>query len=237
MSDDIPRERLDDAEASDGHAAEVPAGGRGADTGAADATRIDDSDRAPVQNISTQNDIPGVGTRNGDGSMASGFDVRHRRSGSSGSSVAEADSPDRPVEPAPSLAQEYEPGVDPAHARGSRAAGPAASDGDPGSPDDRPDDRLGRVADKTGGSMVRIVIGGVIGLIAVVLFAFAVPVAPAVAWIGIALEVALFAVLAVSAGVLRSGRYRRLSVTVASVAMLGVGIVFGAVLLVLALTR
>lgn len=48
---------------------EIPAGGRGADTGAADAPRIDAGDRAPVQNVGSQNDIPGVGTREGDGSM------------------------------------------------------------------------------------------------------------------------------------------------------------------------
>lgn len=48
---------------------EIPAGGKGADTGAADAPRIDPGDRAPVPNVGSQNDIPGVGTREGDGSM------------------------------------------------------------------------------------------------------------------------------------------------------------------------
>ncbi|OCG76547.1 hypothetical protein A7J15_11220 [Microbacterium sediminis] len=48
---------------------EIPAGGSGADTGAAAAPRITPDDRAPVQNVGSQNDIPGVGTREGDGSM------------------------------------------------------------------------------------------------------------------------------------------------------------------------
>lgn len=47
----------------------MPAGGAGADSGAVDSVDIDENDSAPVQNISPQNDIPGVGTRAGDGSM------------------------------------------------------------------------------------------------------------------------------------------------------------------------
>ncbi len=47
----------------------VPAGGAGADSGAVDATRIDESDTADIANVSSQNDIPGVGTRAADGSM------------------------------------------------------------------------------------------------------------------------------------------------------------------------
>lgn len=264
MSDDIPRSRRTDAEASDARPAEVPAGGRGADTGAADATRIDETDAAPVQGISSQNDIAGVGTRAPDGSVEHSdmgtVPSQRRRSGGDGIEHTDDDdlAPSRPagasagalsgggqhsadegsVEPKPSLAQEYEPGVDPAHARNSRAVGPAASDGDPGSAEDRPDDRVARVADKTGRrSIVPVIVGGVIGVIAIVLFAIAIPVAPAVAWIGITLEVALFAVLAISAGMLRQGRYKRLSVTVLSVAMVAVAVVFGILLLVLASTR
>ena len=41
----------------------VPAGGAGADSGAVDAVQIDESDAAPIQNVSSMNDIPGVGTR------------------------------------------------------------------------------------------------------------------------------------------------------------------------------
>ena len=139
------------------------------------------------------------------------------------------------AEPAPSLAQQYEPGVDPSHARDSRAAGPAANDGDPGSSDDRPDDRIDRVAQKTG-SRWAVLPAAIVAVVAIVLFAFAVPVAPAVAWIGIALEVALSAVLAVSAGLLRGGRYRRVSITVLTVAIVAVAIVFGILLLTIGLT-
>lgn len=45
----------------------VPAGGAGADSGAVDAVAIDDEDEAPIQNISSGNDTPGVGTRGADG--------------------------------------------------------------------------------------------------------------------------------------------------------------------------
>ncbi|GEM_PF-774883 len=58
-------EPADDA----GTAAPIPAGGAGADSGAVDAARIDETDRAEIANVSSQNDIPGVGTRAGDGSM------------------------------------------------------------------------------------------------------------------------------------------------------------------------
>jgi hypothetical protein len=146
------------------------------------------------------------------------------------------DTPRTRRQPAPSLAQEFEPGVDPAHARDSKAVGPDASDGDPGSPQDRPEGRADGVARKTG-SWAGVLVGGIVGLIAVVLFAIAVPVAPAVAWIGIALEVALFAVLAVSAGMLRDGRYRRLSITVLTAGMVTVAVVFAVLLLIIGLAR
>jgi hypothetical protein len=45
---------------------EVPAGGAGADSGAASTVGVDHDDTAGVQNISSQNDIAGVGTRGPD---------------------------------------------------------------------------------------------------------------------------------------------------------------------------
>lgn len=44
-------------------AADVPAGGAGADSGAVDTARIDPEDEASIPNRSVQNDEPGVGTR------------------------------------------------------------------------------------------------------------------------------------------------------------------------------
>ena len=52
---------------SEGLAADVPAGAAGADTGAVGAAEIDADDEARIQNISSQNDLPGVGTRAADG--------------------------------------------------------------------------------------------------------------------------------------------------------------------------
>lgn len=52
----------------------VPAGGAGADSGAVDAVKVDEADRARIPNISSQNDVPGVGTRAADGSMESADD-------------------------------------------------------------------------------------------------------------------------------------------------------------------
>ena len=48
---------------------DVPAGGAGADSGAAPAVDIDPDDEAGVSNVSSSNDIPGVGTRGADGGM------------------------------------------------------------------------------------------------------------------------------------------------------------------------
>jgi hypothetical protein len=48
---------------------DVPAGGAGADSGATSAVGIDAGDTADVQNISSQNDIAGVGTRAADGGV------------------------------------------------------------------------------------------------------------------------------------------------------------------------
>ena len=50
----------------------VPAGGAGADSGAVDSVAIEPGDDAPIQNISTMNDIPGVGTRDAEGGMERG---------------------------------------------------------------------------------------------------------------------------------------------------------------------
>lgn len=54
---------------AEGLAADIPAGGAGADTGAVSAAEIDDDADARVQNVSSQNDVPGVGTRAADGDM------------------------------------------------------------------------------------------------------------------------------------------------------------------------
>ncbi|UWF76686.1 MULTISPECIES: hypothetical protein [Microbacterium] len=51
--EDTPPESVDD----------VPAGGAGADSGAADAVRVDPDDEASIPDISETNDTPGVGTR------------------------------------------------------------------------------------------------------------------------------------------------------------------------------
>lgn len=45
----------------------VPAGGAGADSGAADAVQVDPDDEASVPNRSSMNDEPGVGSRGPDG--------------------------------------------------------------------------------------------------------------------------------------------------------------------------
>lgn len=140
------------------------------------------------------------------------------------------------AETAPSLAEQYEPGVDPAHARDSRVAGPAASDGDPGSHADAGDDRGSPVARKAGGR-IALIVAGIVGVVAIVLFAVAVPVAPAIAWIGIALEVALLAALAVSAVVLREGRYRRTSILVITIAMMVAAVLFAVLLLTIGIAR
>ncbi|MFJ6654385.1 hypothetical protein ACIQLJ_16465 [Microbacterium sp. NPDC091313] len=234
MSDDIPRARRRQAEAADA-ATEVPAGGAGADAGAVDSARVDESDRAGLQNISSQNDIAGVGTRAADGTTESG--LNRASDGSRRTSPFDtgrgADAETRATD---SLAQRYEPGVDAAHARDSRAAGPAASDGDPGSSGERPGGRAAALADRAG-SRWALVPAAIVGVVAIVLFAFAVPVAPALAWIAIALEVALFAVLVASAAGLRSGRYRRLSILVPTIGMMVVAVVFAVLLLVVGISR
>lgn len=44
----------------------VPAGHAGADSGAVDAVEIEDGDVAEISNVSSGNDVPGVGTRGAD---------------------------------------------------------------------------------------------------------------------------------------------------------------------------
>lgn len=109
----------------------VPAGGAGADTGAVDSASIDPADRADIPNISSQNDIPGVGTRAADGSMETDLDdadpERPARDDDSddgetrgvsgdGRVTDAATSDDLPVD-------SYEPGVDPESADSSRLVG------------------------------------------------------------------------------------------------------------------
>lgn len=59
---------------SDGLAADVPAGAAGADSGAVGTARIDPDDEARIQGVSSQNDLPGVGTRAADGLTERGTD-------------------------------------------------------------------------------------------------------------------------------------------------------------------
>ena len=67
---------------SEGLAADVPAGAAGADTGAVGAAEIDPDDEAHLQGVSSQNDLPGVGTRAADGGTERGTDDARGRSGS-----------------------------------------------------------------------------------------------------------------------------------------------------------
>ena len=50
----------------------VPAGGAGADSGSVDAVQVEDGDSAPIQNVSSMNAVPGVGTRGSGGRMERG---------------------------------------------------------------------------------------------------------------------------------------------------------------------
>lgn len=47
----------------EGPTGDVPAGGAGADSGAADAVRVDPDDESEIPDRSVHNDEPGVGTR------------------------------------------------------------------------------------------------------------------------------------------------------------------------------
>lgn len=109
----------------------VPAGGAGADTGTVDSASIDPADRADIQNISSQNDIPGVGTRAADGSMETDLDdadpERQPRDDDTDDGTARGVSADgRMADAATSddlSVDAYEPGVDPGSADSSRLVG------------------------------------------------------------------------------------------------------------------
>lgn len=115
----------------DATAADVPAGGAGADTGAVDATRVDPDDRAEIPNVSSQNDAPGVGIRGGTGwSSSSELEedqaarARTTREGNPADGGRRAhgtgfDTPDRST--AGGSIEDLEPGVDPESARTSKA--------------------------------------------------------------------------------------------------------------------
>ncbi|KQR23310.1 hypothetical protein [Microbacterium sp. Leaf151] len=87
---------------SDGLTADVPAGAAGADSGAVGAVGIDPGDEARLQNISSQNDLPGVGTRAADGLTERGTD--HGDGGSTSrhteDTEGEADAADADDDPA-----------------------------------------------------------------------------------------------------------------------------------------
>ncbi len=75
---------------------------------------------------------------------------------------------------------------------------------------------------------------GIMGVVAVVLFALAIPIAPAVAWIGIALQVGLFVAMCVTAGVVGPGRYRSFTFAWLTIAMAASALVLLIVILVIA---
>ncbi|AOX46656.1 hypothetical protein [Microbacterium sp. BH-3-3-3] len=109
---------------SEGLAADVPAGAAGADTGAVGAAQIDADDEARIQGISSQNDLPGVGTRAADGLTERGTDDARGEGGSTsqhtedtggGSATAHAAS-DTPTEGEPHVDADdpiakFQPGV------------------------------------------------------------------------------------------------------------------------------
>ncbi|GAB2515793.1 hypothetical protein GCM10027064_11950 [Microbacterium petrolearium] len=132
---------------------EIPPGGGGADSGAADAPRVSPGDRGSIQNVSSQNDLPGVGTRAADGSMEPRPARREDARGAE----------------RPSAAQPVDDGRAPR--RGSRDSM-----------------RGGRAA-------WWLIPAGLLGAVCVVLFAVSVPEAGLVAWLGIVLEVVLFAAI------------------------------------------
>lgn len=75
---------------------------------------------------------------------------------------------------------------------------------------------------------------GILGVVAVVLFALAIPIAPAVAWIGIALQVGLYVAMCVTAGVVGPGRYRSFTFAWLTIAMAASALVLLIVILVIA---
>jgi hypothetical protein len=122
--------------------------------------------------------------------------------------MADNDAPRPPEERLPddvARASAYEPGVDTASGRSSRATeGAPTTDATPGDPT-----RVREQPALRGGSAARwIVPSAILGVIAIVLFAVCIPIAAAVAWIGIALQAAFFLVLTVATLALRPSRYR-----------------------------
>lgn len=113
---------------AEGLTADVPAGGAGADTGAVSATEIDADDDARVQNVSSQNDIPGVGTRAADGAMergtvgARGSGSTSRRDPDGASAPAARPATGEDHVDADSPIGKYQPGVGRSSAESSRAA-------------------------------------------------------------------------------------------------------------------
>lgn len=98
---------------AEGLTADVPAGGAGADTGAVSATEIDDADDARVPHVSSQNDIPGVGTRGGGSTSHPDPDESPEAAApSTGEDHVDADSP----------IGRYQPGVGRSSAESSRVA-------------------------------------------------------------------------------------------------------------------
>ncbi|MFJ4161071.1 hypothetical protein [Microbacterium testaceum] len=97
---DTPTDRLPGADEenlvpeSDGLAADVPAGAAGADSGAVGTARIDPDDEARLQGISSQNDLPGVGTRAADGLTERGTDDARGESGSTSRHTEDTGRPD-----------------------------------------------------------------------------------------------------------------------------------------------
>lgn len=98
---DIPADRLPGADEenlvpeSDGLAADVPAGAAGADSGAVGTARVDPDDEARLQGISSQNDLPGVGTRAADGLTERGTDDARGEVGSTSRHTEDTGRPDR----------------------------------------------------------------------------------------------------------------------------------------------
>ncbi|MCC4250318.1 MULTISPECIES: hypothetical protein [Microbacterium] len=116
---------------AEGVTADVPAGGAGADTGAVSATEVDGADEARVQNVSSQNDLPGVGTRAADGGMERGTDgargdsgstSRHHPEGGTAAPSTPTDAAGEDRADADSLIAQYEPGVGRGSAESSRIA-------------------------------------------------------------------------------------------------------------------
>ncbi|MFD5215104.1 hypothetical protein [Microbacterium sp. NPDC058345] len=63
MVDSVEADRIAAGADGDADVGQVPAGGAGADSGAADAVQVDPDDEAEIPDISETNDEPGVGTR------------------------------------------------------------------------------------------------------------------------------------------------------------------------------